>query len=59
MPGKAMRKALAPGAVGATEEYRVLWSGFLPSLQPAASSIALLRFPLWSDPGPVLGPLLP
>lgn len=54
-----MRKALAPGAVGATEEYRVLWSGFLLSLQPAASSIALLRFPLWSDPGPVLGPLLP
>lgn len=58
MQGKAMRKALAPGAVGATEEHRVLMSGFLPTLQPGASSIPRLQFPLLSAPGPVLGPLL-
>lgn len=43
MLGKAMRKALAPGAVGATEEHRVLMSGFLPTLQPGASSIPRLQ----------------
>lgn len=37
MQGKAMRKALTPGAVGATEEHRVLMSGFLPTLQPGES----------------------
>lgn len=56
--GKAMRKALAPGAVGATEKYRVLWSGFLPNLQPGASSSPLLQFPLWNAPGSISRPLL-
>ena len=58
MQGEVMRKAFHPGAVGATEEHRVLMSGFLPTLQPEVSLIPRLQFPLWSAPGSIPGPLL-